>query len=141
MGYAVPAAMGAKVAQPDRLVWAIDGDGCFQMTLNEMSTAVQHGSAPIVVVANNGQYGTIRMHQERHYPERVSGTVLANPDFAALARAYGGHGEVVERGEDFAAAFARARASGTLAVIELRMDPEALSAGATLSEIRAEKRS
>ncbi|GGH42544.1 thiamine pyrophosphate protein [Frigidibacter albus] len=140
MGYGFPAAVAAGVRYPGRTVVCMAGDGCFQMTLNEMSTAVQHGSAPIVVVANNGQYGTIRMHQERHYPERVSGTVLANPDFAALARAYGGHGEVVERGEDFPEAFARARASGTLAVIELRMDPEALSAGATLTEIRAEKR-
>ncbi len=139
MGYGFPAAVAASIRHRGRMVVCMAGDGCLQMTLNEMSTALQHGAAPIVVVANNGQYGTIRMHQERHYPARVSGTGLANPDFAALARAYGGHGEVVERGEDFAQAFARARAAGTLAVIELRLDPEALSAGATLSEIRAER--
>jgi acetolactate synthase-1/2/3 large subunit len=112
------------------------GDGCFQMTLNEMSTAIQHGAGVITIVANNGQYGTIRAHQERTYPARVSGTQLANPDYAALARAYGGHGELVERTGDFAAAFARASASGLPAVIELRLDPEALSTGQTLSEAR-----
>ncbi|SLN44169.1 thiamine pyrophosphate-binding protein [Roseisalinus antarcticus] len=136
MGYGFPAAVSAALQHPERVVVCMAGDGCFQMTLNEMSTAVQHGAAPIVVVCNNGQYGTIRMHQERHYPGRVSGTALANPDFAALARAYGGHGELVTRSEDFADAFARARAAGVLAVIELRVDPEALSTGATLTELR-----
>jgi len=90
----------------------------------------------VVIVANNGRYGTIRMHQERSYPGRVSGTDLTNPDFAALARAYGGHGETVERDEDFAPAFERAVASGTVAVIELRLDPEALTTTQTLSEVR-----
>ncbi len=113
------------------------GDGCLQMTVNELSTAAQHGAAVIVIVANNGRYGTIRMHQEQHYPGRVSGTDLANPDFSALARAYGGHGETVTQDEDFGPAFARAVAAGTLAVIELRIDPEALTTGATLSETRA----
>ncbi len=107
------------------------------MTLNEMSTAVQHGAPVITIVANNGQYGTIRMHQERHYPGRVSGTQLVSPDFAALARAYGGHGETVEATADFADAFARARAAGKPAIIELRLDPEALSPGMTLAETRA----
>jgi acetolactate synthase-1/2/3 large subunit len=107
------------------------------MTLNEMSTAVQHGARPIVIVVNNGRYGTIRMHQEKHYPGRVSGTMLANPDFAALARAYGGHGETVHDGADFPAAFARARASGTLSVIELVVDEEALATSLTLSDARA----
>ena len=107
------------------------------MTLNEFSTAVQHGTAVIVIVANNGRYGTIRMHQERHYPGRVSGTDLANPDFAALARAYGGHGEMVSDGEDFAAAFERAVAAGKPAVIELKLDPEMLSTGMTVSQTRA----
>ena len=93
-------------------------------------------AAPIVLVVNNGRYGTIRMHQEKTYPGRVSGTDLANPDFAALARAYGGHGERVERTEDFAGAFVRAQASGRLAVLELVVDPEALSTGMTLSETR-----
>ena len=132
MGYGFPAAISASLAHPGRMVVCLAGDGCFQMTLNEMSTAIQHGAAPIVIVANNGRYGTIRMHQERHYPGRVSGTDLANPDFAALARAYGGHGDTVERDEDFARAFERARASGRLAVIELRLDPAALSTGRDL---------
>ncbi len=137
MGYGFPAAIAASLEHPERTVVCLAGDGCFQMTLNEMSTAVQHGAKVVVIVANNGRYGTIRMHQERTYPGRVSGTDLANPDFAALARAYGGHGEVVERGEDFPEAFARAHASGRLAVIELRLDPEALSTSMTLSEARA----
>jgi acetolactate synthase-1/2/3 large subunit len=138
MGYCFPAAVAGALEHPDRLVVCLAGDGCFQMTLNEMSTAMQHGAKPIVVVANNGQYGTIRMHQERLYPGRVSGTKLANPDFAALARAYGGYGEVVNETADFPDAFDRAKAAGTLAVIELRLDPEALTSGATLSEIRAQ---
>ncbi|MGR3465933.1 thiamine pyrophosphate-binding protein [Limimaricola sp.] len=133
MGYGFPAAISAALAHPDRSVVCLAGDGCFQMTLNEMSTAAQHGAAPIVIVVNNGRYGTIRMHQERHYPGRVSGTALANPDFAALARAYGGHGEVVERDAAFPDAFARARASGRVAVIELRVDPAALSTGQVLT--------
>ncbi|GAB1361640.1 thiamine pyrophosphate-binding protein [Rhodobacter sp.] len=137
MGYGFPASIAAKLARPDRTVICMAGDGCFQMTLNEMSTAVQHGAAVIVVVANNGRYGTIRMHQEREYPGRVSGTDLANPDFAALARAYGGHGEVVERQEDFAGAFCRALAAGTLAVIELRLDPAMLSTSMTVEQVRA----
>jgi len=137
MGYGFPAAIAAKLDDPRRTVVCLAGDGCFQMTLNEMSTAVQHGAAVVTVVANNGQYGTIRMHQERHYPGRVSGTALANPDFVALARAYGGHGETVARTEEFAGAFARAVAAGVPAVIELRLDPEALSTGMTLAETRA----
>jgi acetolactate synthase-1/2/3 large subunit len=138
MGYGFPAAVAASVEHPGRPVVCVAGDGDVQMTLNEMSTAVQHGAAPIVVVMNNGRYGTIRMHQERHYPGRVSGSDLANPDFAALARAYGGHGECVERTEDFPAAFARARASGTVAVIECRVDPAALTPSQTLAEARAQ---
>ena len=136
MGYGFPAAVAASLAHPGRRVVCMAGDGCFQMTLNEMSTAVQHGATPIVIVANNGRYGTIRMHQERHYPGRVSGTDLANPDFAALARAYGGHGEVVTEGTEFPAAFGRAEAAGVLAVIELRLDPEMLTTRQTLSQVR-----
>jgi acetolactate synthase-1/2/3 large subunit len=138
MGYGFPAAIAAALEHPGRTVVCLAGDGCFQMTLNEMSTARQHGAKVIVIVANNGRYGTIRMHQERHYPERVSGTDLMNPDFAALARAYGGHGETVEDGADFPAAFARAEASGLPAVIELKLDPEALTTSATLAEVRAQ---
>lgn len=137
MGYGFPAAVAASLAHPGRTVVCLAGDGCFQMTLNEMSTAMQHGAHPVVIVANNGIYGTIRMHQERHYPGRVSGTTMATPDFAALARAYGAYGERVGETSAFAGAFARARGSGRLAVIELALDPEAVSTGATLSAIRA----
>lgn len=137
MGYGFPAAISAKLEHPARTVVCLAGDGCFQMTLNEMSTAAQHGAAVIVIVCNNGRYGTIRMHQEKTYPARVSGTDLANPDFAALARAYGGHGETVEKDAEFPAAFARAEAAGTLAVIELRLDPEMLSTGQSISQARA----
>ena len=137
MGYGLPAAIAAKLEHPGRTVVCLAGVGCLQMTVNEFSTAAQHGAAVIVIVANNGRYGTIRMHQERSFPGRVSGTDLANPDFVALARAYGGHGEVVTRQEDFADAFARAQAAGTLALLELKLDPEALSTGATLSQTRA----
>jgi acetolactate synthase-1/2/3 large subunit len=137
MGYGFPAAVSASLQHPDRQVVCFAGDGCFQMTLNEMSTAVQHGARPVVIVVNNGRYGTIRMHQEKHFPGRVSGTALANPDFAALARAYDGHGEVVSKTADFAGAWERACAAGTVAVIELKVDPEALSTGQTLSAARA----
>ncbi len=137
MGYGFPAAISAKLEHPARTVVCLAGDGCFQMTLNEMSTAAQHGAAVIVIVCNNGRYGTIRMHQEKTYPARVSGTDLANPDFAALARAYGGHGETVEKDAEFPAAFARAEAAGTLAVIELKLDPEMLSTGQSISQARA----
>ncbi len=135
MGYGFPAAIAASLQHPDRTVVCFTGDGDFQMSLNEISTATQFGAAPIAVVANNGRYGTIRMHQERSYPSRVSGTDLTSPDYAALARAYGGHGEVVETTEDFAAAFARARDAATIAVIELRLDPGMLSTSASLGGI------
>lgn len=137
MGYGFPAAVAAKLTHPDRTVVCMAGDGCFQMTLNEMSTAKQHNAAVIVIVANNGRYGTIRMHQEKEYPGRVSGTDLANPDFAALARAYGGHGELVTDQADFPAAFARAKASGLPAIIELRLDPAMLTTSMTLDQMRA----
>ncbi|MEP3347278.1 MAG: thiamine pyrophosphate-binding protein [Litoreibacter sp.] len=137
MGYGFPASIAAKLEHPDRTVICFAGDGCFQMTCNEMSTAIQHGAAVIVIVVNNGKYGTIRMHQEKHYPGRVSGTMIANPDFAALARAYGGEGQTVTRTQDFAAAFAQAQAAGVLSVIELQLDDEVLSTGMTLSQTRA----
>ena len=137
MGYGFPSAISASLQNPDRTVVCLAGDGCFQMTCNEASTALQHGAKPIVIVANNGRYGTIRMHQERHYPGRPSGTDLASPDFAALARAYGGHGETVTEQADFAAAFARAQDAGTLAVIELKLDPDMLTTGQSLSQLRA----
>ena len=136
MGYGFPAAVSASLEYPDKTVVCLAGDGCFQMSLNEMSTAVQHGAKPVVIVVNNGRYGTIRMHQERHFPGRVSGTMLANPDFAALARSYGGHGETVTKTADFPAAFGRAQAAGTVAVIELQVDPQALTTGMTLDAAR-----
>ncbi|MBX2805098.1 MAG: thiamine pyrophosphate-binding protein [Hyphomicrobiales bacterium] len=136
MGYGVPAAIAAKIHNPDRTVIAFAGDGCFQMTGLEFATAVQEKAAIIVLVVNNGMYATIRMHQERHYPGRTLGTDLINPDFAALARACGGFGATVEHTERFADAFAEARASGLPSIIELRTDPEALTPVATLSETR-----
>lgn len=137
MGYGLPAAVAAKLAHPERTVVCFAGDGCLMMTVQELATAQQYGAAVITVVFNNGMFGTIRMHQERHYPGRVSGTAIQNPDFAALARAFGGHGETVERTEQFPAAFRRAAASGKPAVIDLKVDPEALTTRASLSEIRA----
>ncbi|MDJ0826242.1 MAG: thiamine pyrophosphate-binding protein [Rhodobacter sp.] len=133
MGYGFPAAVAASLQHPDRTVVCLAGDGCFQMTLNEMSTAVQAGAAPVVIVCNNGRYGTIRMHQEKTYPGRVSGTELANPDFAALARAYGGFGVVVEDGAAFPEAFSAAVAAGVPAVVELRLDRGMLSTSADLA--------
>ena len=138
MGYGFPAAVSASLEHPRRTVVCLAGDGCFQMTLNEMSTAVQHGATPIVIVMNNGRYGTIRMHQEKIYPGRVSGTALANPDFAALARAYGGHGEVVRTQEDFPSAFQRAQESGVVSVIEVVLDPDVLATGVSLSGLAAQ---
>ncbi len=137
MGYGLPAAVAAQLVHRDRPVVCFAGDGCFMMTCQEFTTAVRYGLPIVVVIANNGMYGTIRMHQERDYPSRVSGTELVNPDFARFAEVCGGHGELVERTEDFAAAFARARASGKASIIELRIDPEALTPNASLSQIRS----
>jgi len=137
MGYSVPAAVAAKIAEPKRTVVALAGDGEFLMNGQEFATAMQYGAAVVVLVVNNGMYGTIRMHQEREYPGRVSGTALENPDFAAYARAFGGHGETVERSADFAPAFQRALASGKAAILELKIDPEAITPSATLSGLRA----
>jgi acetolactate synthase-1/2/3 large subunit len=138
MGYGLPAAIAAGLRHPGRVVICFAGDGCFQMTGNELATARQAGAAPIVIVANNRMYGTIRMHQARSYPGRISGTELVNPDFAALARAHGGFGVRVTDEADFPGAFAQARAAGTLAVIELVLDPEAIATGATLAAIEAQ---
>ena len=136
MGYGTPAAISAALEHPDRTVVCLAGDGCFQMTLNELSTAAQYNAKVIFIICNNGQYGTIRMHQEKTYPARVSGTALFNPDYAALAKSYGGVGFTVTKTADFPAALDAARASNSLAVIELRLDPEALSTGATLTQTR-----
>jgi acetolactate synthase-1/2/3 large subunit len=136
MGYGLPAAIAAKLKFPERIVVAFAGDGCFQLTSQELATAVQYGAGVVVVVVNNGVHGTIRMHQERDYPGRVIATDLVNPDFAALARAYGGHGETVAATEEFAPAFERALASGKPAIIEVKFDPEAIATSTTLSAIR-----
>ncbi|HCS72022.1 MAG TPA: thiamine pyrophosphate-binding protein, partial [Rhodospirillaceae bacterium] len=138
MGYGVPAAVAAKLRHPERDVVCFAGDGCFLMTGQEMATAKQYGANVIFIVVNNGMYGTIRMHQEREYPSRVSGTQLVNPDFAALAKAYGATGEVVTETAQFADAFARAKAADSPALIELRTDPEAITPSATLSGLRAQ---
>jgi acetolactate synthase I/II/III large subunit len=136
MGYGVPAALAAKVVHPDRIVVAFSGDGDFLMTGQELATAVQHDLPVIVLVVNNGSFGTIRMHQERHYPGRVHGTRLQNPDFAAYARAFGASGEVVETTEQFPPAFERALAAGRPAVLELRLSEEVITPATTLSQIR-----
>ncbi|MDP9809657.1 acetolactate synthase-1/2/3 large subunit [Rhizobium tibeticum] len=139
MGYGLPAAVAAKRLFPEREVICFAGDGCFLMHGQEFATAVRYSLPIIAIVINNGIYGTIRMHQEREYPGRVSGTDLTNPDFASLARAYGGHGETVEATESFAAAFERARASGKPSIIEVKLDPEAITPTRTLSEIAQTK--
>jgi acetolactate synthase-1/2/3 large subunit len=136
MGYGYPAAVAAKLAAPSRTVLGVCGDGDFLMNGQEIATAVQYRANFVALVVNNGLYGTIRMHQEREYPGRVLGTDLVNPDFAAYARAFGAHGETVERTEDFAPAYERASKSGKPALIELRIDPEAITPTATLSGLR-----
>ena len=136
MGYAVPAAVGAKIAFPDRVVVAFVGDGGFLMTGQEIATAFHHGVAPIVLVFNNAMYGTIRMYQERSYPGRISGTALTNPDFARLIEAFGGHGETVATTAEFTPAFQSALASGRPAVIELLVDPEQITSRATVADLR-----
>lgn len=136
MGYGLPAAVAAKLEHPERTVVCFAGDGCFQMTGQELATAMQFDAPIVVIVANNGIYGTIRMHQERAYPGRVSGTTLRNPDFAALARAHGAHGETVEDDADFPEALARALGAGRPALIELKTDPEAITTGATITQLR-----
>lgn len=136
MGYGVPAGIAAKAQHPERTVVCFAGDGCFLMTGQELATAVQYRLNIIVLVVNNGMYGTIRMHQERHYPGRVIATNLVNPDFVALAKAFGAHGERVERTADFPAAFERALSANTPALLELQIDAEAITPRASLSEIR-----
>ena len=138
MGYGLPAAIAAMLAEPGRQVVCFAGDGDFQMNGQELATAAQVGAQPIVLILNNGIYGTIRAHQERHYPERISGTDMSgNPDFAALARAYGFYGERVEVTEDFPAAFERALSSKTGAVLDLNISPEAVTPRVSLSQMRA----
>ena len=137
MGYSVPAGIGAAITFPGRMDVSMVGDGGFMMTGQELATAFHHGAAPIVLVFNNGMFGTIRMHQERAYPGRVSGTQVTNPDFAKLIEAYGGHGEVVSETAAFAPAFRRAVASGKPSIIELRVNPEQITTRATIADLRA----
>jgi acetolactate synthase-1/2/3 large subunit len=140
MGYGLPAAVAAKVAHPERCVVAFAGDGDFQMNCQELGAAMQARACPIVLILNNASYGTIRMHQEREYPGRVTFTDIENPDFPALARAYGFHGERVTRTEEFAGAFARALESRSGAVLELVIPTEAITPRQTIGQIRAAAR-
>ena len=141
MGYGLPAAVGAKRIAPERTVVCFAGDGCFMMHGQEFATAVQYQLPIIVLVIDNGMYGTIRMHQERTYPGRPSATQLQNPDFAAYARAFGGHGERVETTEQFAPAFERALASGKPAILHCLLDPEAITPTTTLQKLREQAQS
>jgi acetolactate synthase-1/2/3 large subunit len=136
MGYGVPAAIALKRLNPDRTVIALAGDGDFLMNGQEFATAVQYDLPIIVMISDNGTYGTIRMHQERDYPGRVSGTTLRNPDFAAYARAFGGFGVTVEKTADFAEAFQAAEKSGKPAIVHLKVDPEAITPTTTLTRLR-----
>lgn len=137
MGYSVPAAVAASLVHPDRLVLSMVGDGGFMMSGQELTVAAQYGATPIVLLFNNGMYGTIRMHQERDHPTRVSGTVLKTHDFVQMAQGYGCHAERVTRTENFAAALDRARASGKPAVLELVTDPEQITSRTTITKLRA----
>ncbi len=140
MGYGVPAAVAASLRHPDRQVVALAGDGDFLMNGQELATAAQYGCDMLVIVVDNGAYGTIRMHQEREFPTRVSGTSLRNPDFAALARAYGAHAETVETTGDFAPALDRTLAHKGLKLLHLKTDVERISAGTTISALRSRDR-
>ncbi len=137
MGYGLPAAVGAKRLSPEKMVVCFAGDGCFMMHGQEFATAVQYDLPIIVLIIDNGMYGTIRMHQEKNYPGRVSATQLKNPDFAAYARAFGGHGERVETTEQFGPAFERALASGKPAIVHCLIDPEAITPTTTITKLRA----
>jgi acetolactate synthase-1/2/3 large subunit len=138
MGFGLPAAIGAARVFPKRTIVCFAGDGDFLMNGQEFATAVQYGLPIIVVLIDNGMYGTIRMHQERMFPERVIATRLRNPDFAAYARAFGGHGETVEETAQFLPAFERALASGLPSILHVKVDPEAITPTTTLAAIRAE---
>jgi acetolactate synthase I/II/III large subunit len=137
MGYGIPAAIAAKVVHPDRSVVCVSGDGDFLMSGHELAAAVQEELPIVVLVVNNGMYGTIRMHQERLFPGRVIGTDLVNPDFVALAQAFGAHGELITRSEEFPDAFERALAQERPALLELRVDPEAITPRQTIMQIRS----
>jgi len=139
MGYGLPAAIAAKVAERDRMVVCFAGDGDIQMNIQELGTAMQAGAQPIVLVLNNGKYGTIRLHQERDFPTRVSGTEIKNPNYVKIGEAYGFHAEKVERTDEFAAAFERAAASDSGALLELMVPPEMLSPTLSIERLRGEE--
>lgn len=139
MGYGLPAAVGAKLAHPERTVVSLSGDGGFMMTMQEFETAVRYEAPVIAIVFNNNMYGTIRMHQEREYPKRIAGTLLTNPNFAELARLFGGYGEQIDTHEDFIPAFQRALESGKPSIIEIAIDPEQISVTATIEDLRKAK--
>ena len=136
MGYGVPAGVAAKLVHPDRAVVSVSGDGCFMMNGQEIATALQYDAPVIFIVVNNGMYGTIRMHQEMYYPGRKIGTDLRNPDFAALARAYGANGYAVSATAEFEPALRAALASDVASVIEIRIDPEVINTNTTLTALR-----
>jgi acetolactate synthase I/II/III large subunit len=138
MGYGVPAAVAAKRLHPEKMVVSVAGDGCFLMNGQEFATMVQYDLPVIIIIVDNGMYGTIRMHQEREYPGRISATYLKNPDFAAYAKAFDGHGESVRKTEDFAAAFERCVQSGKPSIIHCLVDQEAITPSKSLSDIRKE---
>jgi acetolactate synthase-1/2/3 large subunit len=133
MGYGLPAAIAATMAEPGRRAVAFAGDGCFLMTGQELATAVQYALPIVVIVADNGMYGTIRMHQQRRYPGRPCATGLVNPDFAAMARSFGAHGETVERNGDFADALRRCLEIAGPSLIHLKVAPEAIAPRQTLN--------
>ncbi len=137
MGYGVPSAVAAKISEPDRVVVSFSGDGCFQMNCQELGTAAQFGANVIFIVVNNGMYGTIRMHQEGKYPDRVVATTLVNPDFPALCEAYGGKGYLVTDTDQFAPAFEEALKSDAMTLIEIQIDPDVIAPGKTLSGMHA----
>jgi len=140
MGYGLPAGVAAAIRFPERQVLVPSGDGDFLMNGQELATAVRYGASLLVLVIDNGSYGTIRMHQERDYPERISGTELANPDFAALARAFGAWAETVERTEDFAPAVARAMGEKGVRLLHLKTDVEQITNATTISKLRERSR-
>jgi acetolactate synthase-1/2/3 large subunit len=140
MGYGLPAAVAAALRFRDRQVLCVAGDGDFLMNGQELATAAQYGADLLVIVVDNGSYGTIRMHQERDYPERLSATDLTNPDFAALARAYGAWAETVERTEDFAPALTRAQERRGIRLLHVKTDVEVISNQTTISALRAKAR-
>jgi acetolactate synthase-1/2/3 large subunit len=137
MGYGVPAAVAASLARPGQLVVGFVGDGGILMTGQEIATALQHGACPVILVFDNGMFGTIRMHQESRHPERIMATKLENPDFAAWARSFGAHGETVETTEQFLPAFRRARAAGKAALLHLKTDPNIITPRSTIADLRA----